>query len=468
MKAAFACVFSAALLAMLAAPAALADDLGAPLDTTMGLTPDPAKGLEHILHTPMGATVMKESDPKDLWKGWEPAERAKAEAATEEERRAMTWQRYGWADRPDPKQHWIPLDYTPDGKGNLVTNCFACHGGQIAGKTLPGVGNTQFDLTTIATDVQRLRKVEAGGDPMTVPDAVAPFKTPLNQHKGVSNAVVFAHVFAGLRNPALFTKYTQHPELLQHHDMNAPAWWLYSKKERIYADGFAPKSPRQLMPFAMSPVYTEEQFYALEPNFVHIQAYIKSLTPPKYPHEINEELAAKGKLAFEEHCKKCHGTYGDNWTFPNKKVPIAEIGTDPIRRTAVPLESRMTANAGWLQYDGELLLDLESEGYMGQRLDGVWATAPYLHNGSVPTLYHLFNVDERPVVWKRDDYGYDPEHVGLVIEEFDAVPEVATSRERRMYYNTKNPGNSNQGHTFPDDDLTDEEKIAVIEYLKTL
>ncbi len=447
---------------------ASANDIAPPVDFSMGLTPDPAKGFDLILHAPMGATVMKQSDPQNLWQVWEADEKAQAEKADEGQRRALTWKRYGWADRPDTLEHWIPLDYTPDGKGNLVTNCFACHGGQIAGKTVPGVGNTLFDLTTIATDVQRLRALESGKDPAAVPDVVAPFKTPLNQHRGVSNAVVFAHVFAGLRNKELFAKYTAHPELLKHHDMNAPAWWLYSKKDRIYADGFAPKTPRQLMPFAMSPIYTEEQFHSFEPNFVHIQAYIESLTPPKYPYAINQDLAAAGKVAFEEKCKKCHGTYGENWTYPNKKVPIAEIGTDPIRRTAVPIESRMAANASWLQYDGQVLLDLESEGYMGQRLDGIWATAPYFHNGSVPTLKDVFNVDDRPVVWKRDEYGYDQEKAGLAVERFDAVPEGLGSRERRMYYNTKNPGNSNAGHPFPDDELTPEEKIAVMEYLKTL
>jgi mono/diheme cytochrome c family protein len=450
------------------APLAIANDVAPPFDVNLGMTPDPAKGFDIIIHSPMGTTVMKETDPQNLWKIWEPKERAAAEKATDDERRAMTWKRYGWADRPDAKEHWIPLDYTPDGKGSLVTNCFACHGGQVMGKTVPGVGNTLFDLTTIATDIQRLRALESGGDPSKVQDTLAPFKTPLNQHRGVSNAVIFAHVFAGLRNREVFAKLTANPELLQHHDMNAPAWWLYQKKDRIYADGFAPKTPRQLMPFAMSPIYTDEQFKSFEPNFVHIQAYINSLKPPKYPFEIDYDLAAKGKLAFEETCKKCHGTYGENWTFPNKKVPIDEIGTDPIRRTAVPEDRREYSNEGWLQYNGEHPLDLKSEGYMGQRLDGIWASAPYLHNGSVPSLYHLFNVDERPVVWKRDEYGYDEQNVGLKIEEFDAVPSGLNSRETRMYYNTANKGNSAAGHTFPDDELTAEEKVAVIEYLKTL
>ena len=130
--------------------------------------------------------------------------------------------------------------------------------------------------------------------------------------------------------------------------------------------------------------------------------------------------------------------------------------------------NREPTNAGWLQYYGEHPVLLESKGYLAQPLDGIWASAPYFHNGSVPTLYHVFNIDERPAVWKRSDNGYDSTRVGLEVEAFDSVPQTDTDRERRMYYNTSVVGSSNQGHTFPDDELDDVEKISVLEYLKTL
>lgn len=443
-----------------------ARDVQPSFDVTLGLTPDPDRGLELLLTEPMGAPVMKTSDVDRLWKVWEPELRAKAEQASAEERRRMTFERYGWAERPGNSEY--PLGYTPDSNGNLVTNCFACHGGKIAGRTIPGMGNTHVDLTTLATDVRKLALLDAGGDPSTVKDAKAPFNTPLNYHRGVTNAVVFASVFAGLRDPELGKQYIQNPDLLPHHDMNAPPWWHYSKKERIYCDAFAPKTPRQLMPFAMSPLFSDEKFRSFESNFVHIEAFVKSVEPPKYPFEIDRALAEEGRELFNKNCKKCHGSYGEEPTFPSKLVPLEEIQTDPIRLTAVSRERRETSNAGWLQYNGEHLLDLESEGYLAQPLDGIWASAPYLHNGSVPTLYHLFNVDERPDVWKRDEYGYDKERVGLNVEEFESVPDGLNTREQRMYYNTAHPGNSAAGHTFPDDYLSAEEKWAVLEYLKTL
>ena len=436
-------------------------------ELNLGLEPDPAKGYDIILNAPMGSPVMNETDIENLWKAWEPEHKAKAEAATPQERRQMTFQRYGWAKRLEPGAK-LPLDYTRDGNGGLVANCFVCHGGKVMGKTIPGMGSAHVDLTTLATDVAKLRAIESGGDPATVKDVMAPFNTPLNFHRGVSNAVIFAHVFAGLRDPKVAAKLMQNPDLLKHHDVNAPAWWNMKKKERLYFDAFAPKTPRQLMPFAASPFHSEEKFRSFESNFVHIKAYIESLEPPKYPFEINQALAEKGRTLFEQTCSECHGTYGADWTYPDKVVPLDRIGTDPRRLEGVPTDRREASNAGWLQYYGLHPLSTESEGYIAPPLDGIWATAPYFHNGSVPTIHHVFNVDERPLVWKRDDAGYDQARVGLQVEEFDAVPEGLNSRERRMHYDTTHVGNSVAGHTFPDDELDAEGKRAVLEYLKTL
>lgn len=438
-----------------------------PTDLSMGLTPDAAKGYEILLNTPMAAPVMKEKDLERLWMVWDDVSKQEAESATDAARHAMIFNRYGFAKRPNDSTG-LPLGYLPDGSGNLVTNCFACHGGEVGGVTIPGAGNVHLDLTTLATDIRKLSALDAGMDPSKVPDATAPFKTPLSIHRGTTNAVVFASVFAGLRDPERGKLYTEHPEELLHHDMNPPAWWNYKKKEMIYADAFAPKTPRQLMPFAFSPFHTLEQFYSFEPNFVHIQEYISKLEPPKYPYPIDHALAKKGEVAFNRVCSDCHGTYGEKWSFPNKVVKIDKIGTDSRRLESIYLRDREATNAGWLQYFGEHPVLLESKGYLAQPLDGIWASAPYFHNGSVPTLYDVFNVDERPAVWKRSDNGYDPQRVGLEVEAFDAVPETPTSRERRLYYDTSVIGSGNQGHTFPDDELDADEKDAVIEYLKTL
>jgi hypothetical protein len=101
-------------------------------------------------------------------------------------------------------------------------------------------------------------------------------------------------------------------------------------------------------------------------------------------------------------------------------------------------------------------------------LDGIWASGPYFHNGSVPTLWHVLNSKQRPKIWKRSDDGFDRERVGLEVEEFDRIPAAAkTTAQRRRYFETRLPGKSASGHLFPEK-LTDEEKEAVLEYLKTL
>ncbi|MGE0537449.1 MAG: cytochrome c [Pirellulales bacterium] len=438
-----------------------------PTDLFLGIEPDAAKGLEILMNEPMAARIMKVDDIDRLWTIWEAEEKAKAEAADIVERRRLTFERYGWATRPGEDYTKLPLDYTDDGQGNLVTNCFSCHGGKVAGVTIPGAGNTHLDLTTLSTDLARLRAADAGRDPAKVKDALAPFQTPLNFHRGVTNAVIFAPVFAGLRDAKLGRQFTEHPELLLHHDMNPPAWWNFKKKTRIYADAFAPKTPRQLMPFAMSPLFSDEKFRSFEPNFVHIYQYIEELPAPKYPYVIDEALAKRGQALFEKTCTECHGTYGPEGEFPNRVVPIEVVGTDDRRFRAIYKERREAANKGWLQYYGEHPVDVESEGYLAQPLDGIWASAPYFHNAAVPTLWHVMNPSKRPKVWRRSEDGYDQQKVGLEVEVLDAVPENLSSRERRRYYDTTHVGNSAAGHTFPDE-LSDEEKLAVIEYLKTL
>ena len=79
----------------------------------------------------------------------------------------------------------------------------------------------------------------------------------------------------------------------------------------------------------------------------------------------------------------------------------------------------------------------------------------------------MLHPNERPVVWKRSETGYDQKLVGLQIETYKALPEKMPGDERRQYFNATGFGKSAEGHRFPDE-LTEEEKTAVLEYLKTL
>ncbi|MEM7743738.1 MAG: di-heme-cytochrome C peroxidase [Pseudomonadota bacterium] len=100
--------------------------------------------------------------------------------------------------------------------------------------------------------------------------------------------------------------------------------------------------------------------------------------------------------------------------------------------------------------------DLRS--YKARPLNGIWATAPYLHNGSVPSLAALLTAEaERPETFTLGGWEYDPVDVGYAPYE---GPNAFT-------FDTRLEGNSNQGHTWGTD-LSPENKAALIEYLKTL
>jgi hypothetical protein len=97
---------------------------------------------------------------------------------------------------------------------------------------------------------------------------------------------------------------------------------------------------------------------------------------------------------------------------------------------------------------------------MARPLDGLWLRAPYLHNGSVPTLADLLApADMRPVTFRRGIDLYDPVRVGF-------VSTGPAAEGRGTLYDTNLPGNSNAGHLFGVT-LSDANKRALIEYLKT-
>jgi len=87
----------------------------------------------------------------------------------------------------------------------------------------------------------------------------------------------------------------------------------------------------------------------------------------------------------------------------------------------------------------------------------------------VPTLWHLLTPEARPAVWTRTETGYDQKRVGLEITAYESVPpEVVRGDERRRYYDTNLVGLGKAGHIYPPFKLPEEEKTALIEYLKTL
>ena len=124
-----------------------------------------------------------------------------------------------------------------------------------------------------------------------------------------------------------------------------------------------------------------------------------------------------------------------------------------------------------------------TDGYVAPPLVGVWASAPYFHNGSVPTLDTVLNSQQRPEIWARehrDASAYDLKRVGMAYqavsrEEFDESASREAGKpffsqpaiDHGAIYDTKAFGHGNSGHTFGDR-LTAQERMAVIEFLKSL
>ena len=76
---------------------------------------------------------------------------------------------------------------------------------------------------------------------------------------------------------------------------------------------------------------------------------------------------------------------------------------------------------------GETNIVTHSKGYVAPPLDGIWASAPYFHNGSVPTVYHVLFPDERPAgVESQRLQAYDNARVGLLVEEYKRMPKTHT------------------------------------------
>ena len=225
------------------------------------------------------------------------------------------------------------------------------------------------------------------------------------------------------------------------------------------------------MQFMLVPENGPEFFREHEEDFRDVYAYMSSLRPPKYDGAIDDELVSVGKGVFDRNCAECHGTYGDDSEYPNRRIPLDEIGTDPVRAEALTEAGRGKYARSWFAHAGEDDLQqtiVELDGYVAPPLDGVWASAPYFHNGSVPTLWHVLHPSERPTVWRPVSEAMDEQRLGLTIELAEKMPvtepDVAI---RRSYFDTRRFGKSNSGHTYPDE-LSEAEKAAVLEYLKTL
>ncbi|MCH4873380.1 di-heme-cytochrome C peroxidase [Pseudomonas sp. TMW22091] len=262
-----------------------------------------------------------------------------------------------------------------------------------------------------------------------------------------------------------------------------------------------------------------------------IEETLQRLKPPVWPEtlfgQIDRPLAAKGRALFAQNCAACHvppvKDENGRQVQQLRVIPLEVIGTDPNSANNIA-NNRYDVSA--LQWDPAELANLnvdlvpasdeplnlhslsvakglayitafvekhayaqagidpqeqarlngyglpiavqEVRGYKARPLEGIWATAPFLHNGSVPTLYQLLSPQsERDETFYRGSFEYDPRHLGYHTEAFDGG----------FVLDTRISGNHNSGHEFragPRGNgvigrlLQPEERWALLEYLKVL
>ncbi len=381
--------------------------------------------------------------------------------------RAAFERRYGLHPAPYPNDG-LPMGLrrgiNPDGTKStgFQVDCMVCHGGSIGGRSYVGLGNTQLDLGALGRDL-----TTADGRRPPPPVFV------VNTSRGTTNAGMMAAVLISLRNSDLSRRIVPLPLGASFAELDAPAWWLLKRKQTMYFDGRTnARSVRTNMQFMLGEK-TLQQFKDLEPTFRDVREFLLSLEPPRYPFAIDTEKAERGRTVFSENCARCHGTYGPNGRYPSKIVPLDVIGTDPAR--AKGASDRLVAHYNTTWFAEKDPVNPRMIGYQAPPLDGIWATAPYLHNGTVPTLHAILDSSSRPRRFTRPPStgfeNYDTTRVGWKHREVSAAELAATARrsafEAGFLVDTSRYGMNNDGHTFGDE-LTEDERMDLIEYLKTL
>lgn len=253
-------------------------------------------------------------------------------------------------------------------------------------------------------------------------------------------------------------------------------------------------------------------------NLGNIENWVRELNSPGWPGDVFPKIdatkASAGQALFAASCAQCHQVIPRDQAIKTayKAVitPIAEIGTDSTEldnmtnrmyKAGVYAGKKAEVVAGDVITDpttglnplvnavsGSLLKHkletfeallhehathtaLNSKippGYKGRPLNGIWATAPYLHNGSVPNLYELLlPTAERSKTFVLGSRAFDPVRVGFAMDQPTTADGYAP-----FTFDVSLKGNSNAGHEYltkPDGTaFTDDERWQLVEYMKTL
>ncbi len=189
--------------------------------------------------------------------------------------------------------------------------------------------------------------------------------------------------------------------------------------------------------------------------------------PQPFPGPVDDALALDGEAVFARECAECHGTYGRDGgglrldSFPNWR---GDVSTDPLRASV--FSDALVERIGDSLYGSKIAV-ARTDDYVAPPLTGLWASAPYLHNGSVPTVEDLLMPERRPQRFQVGGHALDFDRLGLRLASDGAYPGGYTPFSNPVWYDTSLPGQSNAGHDFGES-LGETEKRQLIEFLKLL
>jgi mono/diheme cytochrome c family protein len=366
-----------------------------------------------------------------------------------------------------------------DGVELVVSNCLTCHASEFNGELVIGLGNPFLDFTEDPAIMAEMLGAFVDDGPAAAAwakwadriGAIAPYM--ITDTIGVNPAPNLTMALIAHRDPRTLAWHDEPRLQLPPREplpTKVPPWWRMQHKAAMFHHGGGRGDHVRFM-MMKSLVCTDDLSEAAEIDrwFTDVRAYIASLESPKYPYPIDTALADEGEEIFERACSSCHGTYGEERGYPNLVIALEAVGTDPAySRQAVEAERFIR----WFNqsFYGQGAEARPAPGYVAPPLDGVWATAPYLHNASVPTIAALLDSSTRPTYWRlrRDPREYDQDTLGWRFDQLEhgkaGAPDV---QEAKRIYDTTLPGYRNQGHTFGDS-LNSQERRALIEYLKRL
>lgn len=244
-----------------------------------------------------------------------------------------------------------------------------------------------------------------------------------------------------------------------------PSIWLQGPREGMWLhwdgnnDSLAERNLSASLGAGVTPASVDHR------SVGRVAAWLADLPPPPSPHAPDPDAVERGRAIYMVRCADCHGFQGADgaYVFEGASLgtvePLERIGTDPARLDSYTQVFSDRQNAELFAGTPHAFSRFrKTEGYANMPLDGLWLRGPYLHNGSIPTLADLLMPpEERPPSFLRD---------GDVIDPRGGFVSPACEPGTPNCFDTRQPGNSNGGHSYGTG-LGGAEKADLLAYLLT-